>query len=116
MIQFKCSNCGAPMEAPDSRDGENESCPRCGHFTHAVGDRGARLPKSAADERPRAQDPYSDYWLTITHWVLTSAAVIAAAVGVSYVWDKTLAGAAVGGCAELIAVVLLLLRPAARSK
>ena len=30
MIEFKCSQCGEDMEAPQSLAGQTESCPRCG--------------------------------------------------------------------------------------
>lgn len=30
MIEFKCSQCGADMEAPQSLAGKTESCPKCG--------------------------------------------------------------------------------------
>jgi DNA-directed RNA polymerase subunit RPC12/RpoP len=30
MIYFKCSQCGASMEAPDSLKGQLLACPKCG--------------------------------------------------------------------------------------
>ncbi len=40
MIEFKCSQCGETMQAPESLAGETEKCPKCGALRRVPGQPG----------------------------------------------------------------------------
>ncbi|MEX0776121.1 MAG: hypothetical protein WD042_10480 [Phycisphaeraceae bacterium] len=53
MIDFKCSQCGEGMEAPESLAGQTQECPKCGAMRRVPG---SRSPDASGELRqPRPQ-------------------------------------------------------------
>ncbi|MFO0843485.1 MAG: serine/threonine-protein kinase [Gemmataceae bacterium] len=57
MIQFLCSNCGAPLRVPPEKAGSTGKCPRCGQYVEAPLDGGSGMTSQASSANtPRVRD------------------------------------------------------------
>ncbi len=56
MIQFLCSNCGAPLRVPPEKAGSTGKCPRCGRHVEAPLESGSSLGNQSSGTASKSRD------------------------------------------------------------